>query len=184
MLQPNQPKYSTFGADASATHPRPAASLLSKTFFSWCIPLVCEQRQLNVEDVWPLEDYIKAETNTKALSASFQLRRSVFWSGVGGEYLANGLVNLFIRLLDLVGPLVLQKIVESTSDLTPAYYWLGLLLVAKVMRSILWSHLVVHGDTLGIRVLSGFKGIILQKLLSKASNTKSDIADLSNVSQF
>ncbi|CAK4545670.1 unnamed protein product [Aphanomyces euteiches] len=123
MLRSNQPKYSTFAAATKKVHPRQEASFLSRVFLSWCLPLVREQRQLNIDDVWSLENINTAETNTKALSASFKRSQSVFWSG-----------------MDVYGYLY---------------------------------------------VLSGFvgalKGMLFQKLLSKASYAKSDIPVLANV---
>ncbi|KAH9149651.1 hypothetical protein AeRB84_007348, partial [Aphanomyces euteiches] len=85
------------------------------------------------------------------------------------------------RLLDLVGPVVLQNLVDSTGDMDQMYYWLGALLVAKFTRVIVWSHCIALGDTLGIRIISGLKGIVFQKLLCKASYTTDDIPDLANV---
>ncbi|CAK4082168.1 unnamed protein product [Aphanomyces euteiches] len=184
MLRSAQPKYSTFDGDASIVHPRQQASLLSKVFFSWCIPLVQEQRQLNIDDVWPLEDVNKSDTNTQALTEAFKRTQSVFWSGIdvyGVLYAAIGFMSLLARLLDLVGPIVLQKVVESTSDANQMYFWLGALLIAKVTRAIVWSHCIVLDDTLGIRFASGLKGMLFRKLLSKASHSNSDIPDLANV---
>ncbi|CAK4663379.1 unnamed protein product [Aphanomyces euteiches] len=184
MLRSAQPKYSTFDGDASIVHPRQQASLLSKVFFSWCIPLVQEQRQLNIDDVWPLEDVNKSDTNTQALTEAFKRTQSVFWSGIdvyGVLYAAIGFMSLLARLLDLVGPIELQKVVESTSDANQMYFWLGALLIAKVTRAIVWSHCIVLDDTLGIRFASGLKGMLFRKLLSKASHSNSDIPDLANV---
>ncbi|KAH9180101.1 hypothetical protein AeNC1_017255, partial [Aphanomyces euteiches] len=184
MLRSNQPKYSTFDAATKKVHPRQEASFLSRVFLSWCLPLVREQRQLNIDDVWSLENINTAETNTKALSASFKRSQSVFWSGMdvyGYLYVLSGFMALCTRLLELVGPIVLQKVVESTSDANQMIFWLGTLLVAKVSRALLWSHMVVLEDTVGIRFVGALKGIMFQKLLSKASYAKSDIPVLANV---
>ncbi|CAK4782799.1 unnamed protein product [Aphanomyces euteiches] len=184
MLRSNQPKYSTFAAATKKVHPRQEASFLSRVFLSWCLPLVREQRQLNIDDVWSLENINTAETNTKALSASFKRSQSVFWSGMdvyGYLYVLSGFMALCTRLLELVGPIVLQKVVESTSDANQMIFWLGTLLVAKVSRALLWSHMVVLEDTVGIRFVGALKGMLFQKLLSKASYAKSDIPVLANV---
>ncbi|CAK4154079.1 unnamed protein product [Aphanomyces euteiches] len=183
MLRSNQAKYSTFGAASEAVHPRDEASWFSRVFLTWCVPLVRIQRQLNIDDIWALKDINKVETNYKILAASFERTNSVFRAGMdayGGAYLFTGLMGFLVRILDLVGPIVLQKVVDSTGDLNQMYIWLGGLLLAKVMRAIIWSHYVLYQETLGVRFMGGLKGLLFQKLLSKASYEQKDVPDLAN----
>ncbi|KAF0692848.1 hypothetical protein As57867_016063, partial [Aphanomyces stellatus] len=187
MLRSNTPKYSTFGT-SSAPHPRQNAGFFAKLFFTYCTPLVQQEHQLNMQDIWRLEDVNTAETNTKLMVEGFKRTKSVFWAGMhsfGGLFLFTGLLNLAIRLLELVGPIVLQQVVGATSggDPTQLYYWLGLLLIAKLTRAITWCHCILLENELSIRFVGGLKGLLFQKVLTQATNaTKDDdLPDLANV---
>ncbi|KAF0711665.1 hypothetical protein As57867_005136, partial [Aphanomyces stellatus] len=188
MLRSTQPKYATFGAAAPAPHPRKTASFVAHVFLTWCLPLVEQSRQLNTDDVWPLEDANTAEANTKLMTEAFQRTQSVFWAGLhsfGCLFALAGLLGLFLRLLELVAPIVLQQVVGATSDgnSTQLYYWLGALFVAKVTRAIMWCHCVLLENQLGIRLVSGLKCLLFQKVLTQAARTNKDgeLPDLANV---
>ncbi|RQM23855.1 hypothetical protein B5M09_012287, partial [Aphanomyces astaci] len=202
MLSSNQPKYSTFGGAASIVHPREAASWFSQVFLTWCTPLVHLQYALNIEDIWQLEAANTAESNTKRFLTAFGRSKSVFraCANVYGAWFAvAGVLGLVLRLLELVGPIVLQKIVGATNDRASShlYYWLAVLLVSKVARAILWSHMVMLEDILGIqyvhihpflgriscvcRFVGGLKGALFQRLVSKASVQPGEVPDLANV---
>ncbi|RLO06771.1 hypothetical protein DYB28_014473, partial [Aphanomyces astaci] len=202
MLSSNQPKYSTFGGAASTVHPREAASWFSQVFLTWCTPLVHLQHALNIEDIWQLEAANTAESNTKRFLTAFGRSKSVFraCANVYGAWFAvAGVLGLVLRLLELVGPIVLQKIVGATNDRASShlYYWLAVLLVSKVARAILWSHMVMLEDILGIqyvhihpflgriscvcRFVGGLKGALFQRLVSKASVQPGEVPDLANV---
>ncbi|CAK4111648.1 unnamed protein product [Aphanomyces euteiches] len=180
MLRSNQPKYSTFAAATKKVHPRQEASFLSRVFLSWCLPLVREQRQLNIDDVWSLENINTAETNTKALSASFKRSQSVFWSGMdvyGYLYVLSGFMALCTRLLELVGPIVLQKLQKSVEPFC-GVTWLCLKTPSASGTPL--NKLIMLITFLG-RFVGALKGMLFQKLLSKASYAKSDIPVLANV---
>ncbi|RHY22516.1 hypothetical protein DYB32_009480 [Aphanomyces invadans] len=186
MLKASKPTYATFGATTPAVHPRRAASWFSQIFLTWCTPLVHLEHVLNIDDIWLLEDVNTAETNTKRFRAAFERSKSVVRACVdvyGAWFALAGLLGLLLRLLDLVGPIVLQKIVESTGggDTTVIYRWLALLLAAKVSRSILWSHMVMLEDVLGIRFVGALKGALFQRLVSKATVQPEEVPDLANV---
>ncbi|CAK4194052.1 unnamed protein product [Aphanomyces euteiches] len=65
--------------------------------------------------------------------------------------------------------------------MTQLYYWLALLLVSKVVRAIVWCHATLLQQSLGFRFASGLKGVLFQKVLSKASYTQANVPDLANV---
>ncbi|KAF0740808.1 hypothetical protein Ae201684_003849 [Aphanomyces euteiches] len=73
-----------------------------------------------------------------------------------------------MRLLELVGPLVLQKIVDNSSEI-PLYYWLTILVLSKLARAFLWAHTCLQEQVLGMRFVGCLKGVLFQKLLAKAS---------------
>ncbi|KAH9113161.1 hypothetical protein AeMF1_012600 [Aphanomyces euteiches] len=184
MRSSDDPKHLTLGRQTTETHPRQAASFISQIFFTWCLPLVRLQRQLDMNDVWPLEATNKAETNTAAFAAAFERSQSVVWAGLstfGGLYILLGFLSLNLRFLDLVGPIVLQRVVDSSEEMTQLYYWLALLLVSKVVRAIVWCHATLLQQSLGFRFASGLKGVLFQKVLSKASYTQANVPDLANV---
>ncbi|KAH9084493.1 hypothetical protein Ae201684P_001735 [Aphanomyces euteiches] len=161
MRSSDDPKHLTLGRQTAETHPRQAASFISQIFFTWCLPLVRLQRQLDVNDVWPLEATNKAETNTAAFAAAFERSQSVVWAGLstfGGLYILSGFLSLNLRFLDLVGPIVLQRV--SFERL------FGVML-----------HYCNRASAFG----TGLKGVLFQKVLSKASYTQANVPDLANV---
>ncbi|CAK4530088.1 unnamed protein product [Aphanomyces euteiches] len=176
--------YSTFDTGPlQQSHPRKTASLVSKLFLSWSNHLVFLQRQLNLEDVWPLEDDNTTAANTKTFALAYGRTNSIFWAGVqvfGRMYLWTGVLGLVMRLLELVGPLVLQKIVDNSSEI-PLYYWLTILVLSKLARAFLWAHTCLQEQVLGMRFVGGQKGVLFQKLLAKASVQPTDAPDLVNV---
>ncbi|CAK4461646.1 unnamed protein product [Aphanomyces euteiches] len=176
--------YSTFDTGPlQQSHPRKTSSLVSKLFLSWSNHLVFLQRQLNLEDVWPLEDDNTTAANTKTFALAYGRTNSIFWAGVqvfGRMYLWTGVLGLVMRLLELVGPLVLQKIVDNSSEI-PLYYWLTILVLSKLARAFLWAHTCLQEQVLGMRFVGGLKGVLFQKLLAKASVQPTDAPDLVNV---
>ncbi|KAF0711676.1 hypothetical protein As57867_005130, partial [Aphanomyces stellatus] len=192
--------YATFAAP-SMQHPRAAASTLARLCLTWCLPLVRQKSQLNVQDIWHLEDINTATTNTKLMTAAFDRTHSVFWAGLhvySGSFFLSGVLNLLVRLLDLAGPVVLQNVVAASGDSTETlYYWLAALLLAKTARAMLWSQAALLDHTLSIRFVAGLKGMLFGKMLKVATNPSSsgrtnddeddddgdddDTVDLSNV---
>ncbi|KAF0713959.1 hypothetical protein As57867_004123, partial [Aphanomyces stellatus] len=186
MLRSTQPKYATFEAPLSTPHPRQTASLFSQTFLTWCLPLVRQSQQINIQDTWPLEDVNTAETNTHLLADTFQRTHSIFWAAMhafGRPFFLVGFLTLLLELLQLAGPIVLQKVIADVSgDATSLYYWLGALLVAKLLGVILWCHSNMLEMSLTIRFVGGLKGLLFQKLLSQASHSDDgDVPDLANI---
>ncbi|KAF0712980.1 hypothetical protein As57867_004561, partial [Aphanomyces stellatus] len=186
MLRLNKlPKYSTFGVDATP-HPRQTAGFFAKLFFTYCKPLLQQDRQLNANDIWNLEDVNTAEINTKLMAEGFECSKSVFWAGMhsfGDLFLLTGVLNLGFRLLDLVSPIVLQQVVGATAggDSSRLYYWLGVLFVAKIARVITWCHCELLENELSLRFVGGLKGLLFKKVLTHATTTAHGAPDLSNV---
>ncbi|KAF0684828.1 hypothetical protein As57867_023152, partial [Aphanomyces stellatus] len=185
MLRSNTPKYSTFGATA-APHPRKTAGFFATLFFTYCKPIVEQEHQLNIEDIWHLEDINTAELNTKLMVDGFERSKSVFWAGIysfGGPFLLTGFLNLGFRLMELVGPIVLQQVVGATTggDPTQLYYWLGVLLVSKIARALMWCHCILLENELSIRFVGGLKGLLFKKVLTQATNADGELPDLANV---
>ncbi|KAG9415927.1 hypothetical protein AC1031_000313 [Aphanomyces cochlioides] len=175
--------YSTFDTGPVQSHPRKRASLISKLFLSWSNHLVFLQRQLNLEDVWPLEDDNTTAANTKTFALAYGRTNSVFWAGVqvfSRMYMWTGVLGLVMRLLELVGPLVLQKIVDNSSEI-PLYYWLTILVLSKLARAFIWAHTCLQEQVLGMRFVGGLKGVLFKKLLAKASVQPTDAPNLVNV---
>ncbi|KAF0689246.1 hypothetical protein As57867_019223, partial [Aphanomyces stellatus] len=187
MLHPsNQLKYATFDSHATP-HPRKSASLFSQAVVAWCLPLVRQTQQINIEDIWPLEDINTAETNTELVLNAFESTQSVFWASIrvfGRPFLLMGLLNLFAVMLQLAGPVVLQKVIQDVSgDSSHLFYWLGALLAAKVIGAVLLCAAQMLEATLTIRVVGGLKGLLFRKLLSQASHSDDDgdDPDLANI---
>ncbi|RHY67065.1 hypothetical protein DYB30_006592 [Aphanomyces astaci] len=177
-------KYATFGLRVLQRHPAVSASLFSKLFLSWCMPLVRRTHQLQMEDIWSLQDINTCEFNTDRFAAEFDKNHSVVWSALrvyGNSFAVTGIWTASTRLLELVGPMVLGQVVASTGDMTHLYQWLFILLVAKLSKAFLASHTILLEETMGIRFVGALKGLLFRKLLSKGTNCRPDgVVELAN----
>ncbi|RQM12030.1 hypothetical protein B5M09_013054, partial [Aphanomyces astaci] len=177
-------KYATFGLRVLQRHPAVSASLFSKLFLSWCMPLVRRTHQLQMDDIWSLQDINTCEFNTDRFAAEFDKNHSVVWSALrvyGNSFAVTGIWTASTRLLELVGPMVLGQVVASTGDMTHLYQWLFILLVAKLSKAFLASHTILLEETMGIRFVGALKGLLFRKLLSKGTNCRPDgVVELAN----
>ncbi|ETV97722.1 hypothetical protein H310_09095 [Aphanomyces invadans] len=176
-------KYATFGLRVLQRHPAVSASMVSKLFLSWCMPLVRRTHQLQMDDIWSLEDVNTCEFNTDRFAAVFDKTHSVVWSALqvyGDSFAVTGIWTASTRLLELVGPMVLGQVVASTGDMAHLYQWLVVLLGAKLAKAFLASHTILVEETIGIRFVGALKGLLFRKLLSKGNHRAPGVVELAN----
>ncbi|KAG9415932.1 hypothetical protein AC1031_000318 [Aphanomyces cochlioides] len=100
----------------------------------------------------------------------------------GGMYFAIGAMNFIAWFVELMGPIVLQKVIESSGDEKNLFLWLLALLLAKVAKAILFSNSCVMEQTLGIRFVGALKGLVFKKLVSRSTHRdRSADPDMVNV---
>ncbi|KAH9182625.1 hypothetical protein AeNC1_015399, partial [Aphanomyces euteiches] len=177
--------FGTFSQEVWPAHPLLGASFLSRVLLTWCSPLLNHPHQLNEDDIWDLEALDKVKGNVGKLGDAFARTKSIFWAGMqvyGGMYFVIGAMNLTAWFVKLMGPIVLQKVIESSGDDTNLFLWLLALLFAKVAKGILFSNACVLEQTLCIRFVGALKGLVFKKLLSRSTHRdRSADIDMVNV---
>ncbi|XP_025884380.1 ABC transporter C family member 12 isoform X3 [Solanum lycopersicum] len=127
--------------------PERYACILSRISFGWITPLLRQgyNRPITEKDVWKLDSWDKTET----LSARFQRcwteesRRKKPWllralnCSLGGRFWYGGLFKVGSDLCQFVGPLLLNRLLESFGVLCEAQYFQNVMRVGFRMRSTL-----------------------------------------------
>ncbi|XP_049372840.1 ABC transporter C family member 12-like isoform X2 [Solanum verrucosum] len=127
--------------------PERYASILSRISFGWITPLLRQgyNRPITEKDVWKLDSWDKTET----LSARFQRcwteesQRKKPWllralnCSLGGRFWYGGLFKVGSDLCQFVGPLLLNRLLESFGVLCEAQYFQNVMRVGFRMRSTL-----------------------------------------------
>jgi len=170
-----------------ATFPRArlgksSANCLSQLFFWWCVPLISagNQRQLDLEDIWPLQNQVKSKYATMVLQRSYIKTGSIaqaFLVEYGWIYLLTALGGFVSQLLPLLGPVVLNQIVSTASNVeidgNIICKWLVVLLISKIVRPLCWGHSIYMHNVIGIQYAAGIKGLLFQKSMKLSSHSKS-----------
>ncbi|KDO16133.1 hypothetical protein SPRG_18332, partial [Saprolegnia parasitica CBS 223.65] len=146
-------KYATFDTPPAA-HPTKSANFVSRAFFAWALPLIRTPRQLNLDDVWHLTPETTCAANSAPLAAAYAESPSVvkaFLRVYGGSYFLMALLGLLLRLLELVGPIVLNKVVGAVDAPSTLYQWVGLLCLSMTSHAFLLAHCVVLEETTLVR---------------------------------
>ncbi|KDO26479.1 hypothetical protein SPRG_08282 [Saprolegnia parasitica CBS 223.65] len=175
-------KYATFDTPPAA-HPTKSANFVSRAFFAWALPLIRTPRQLNLDDVWHLTPETTCAANSAPLAAAYAESPSVvkaFLRVYGGSYFLMALLGLLLRLLELVGPIVLNKVVGAVDAPSTLYQWAGLLCLSMTSHAFLLAHCVVLEETTLVRFTLGLKGLLFQKL-QRRSLVTNDVPELANI---
>ncbi|CAK4386583.1 unnamed protein product [Aphanomyces euteiches] len=184
-MTPKGRTFGTFSQEVRPAHPLLGASFLSRVLLTWCSPLLNHRHQLNEDDIWDLEALDKVEGNVGKLGDAFARTKSIFWAGMqvyGGMYFVIGAMNLTAWFVELMRPIVLQKVIESSGDDKNLFLWLLALLFAKVAKGILFSNACVLEQTLCIRFVGALKGLVIKKPLSRSTHRdRSADIDMVNV---
>ncbi|EQC25884.1 hypothetical protein SDRG_16257 [Saprolegnia diclina VS20] len=176
-------KYATFGTPP-ATHPAASANAFSRAYFGWALPLIRTPRQLNLDDVWHLAPETTCATNSAPLAAAYAESSSVvkaFLRAYGGSYFLMALLDLLLRLLELVGPIVLNKVVGAVDAPSTLYHWVGLLCLSMTSHAFLLAHCAVLEETTLVRFTSGLKGLLFQKLQRRSLVANDNVPELANI---
>ncbi|OQR87460.1 ATP-binding Cassette (ABC) Superfamily [Achlya hypogyna] len=176
-------KYATFSHSPSA-HPQTSASAISRLFLSWALPVIRTKRRLDLDDTWELLPEHSCAANTASITTAYTASSSVvksFLRVYGGAYAWMGILGLIIRLLELVGPIVLNRVVSGAATPAQLYQWVGLLFLSMATRAFVYGHCVVLEETTSLRFSSGLKGLLFAKLLGKGAGPSEDVPELANV---
>ncbi|OQR91517.1 ATP-binding Cassette (ABC) Superfamily [Thraustotheca clavata] len=182
MLKTTKQSYNTF-EKLKGSIPLENANLLSKLLLSWVVPLVRRGRDIELKDVWDFQDVNTCSVNTHLFQKAYNDTKSVVWSFLkvyGIQYALMGFFGLILRLMELVAPIVLNKIVQGSDDQSTMYYWIGLLFISMSAHGFVMAHCFMLEDTTNLRFQSGLKGLLFNKLLSH-SLASQNAPELSNI---
>ncbi|RHZ18195.1 hypothetical protein DYB26_015721, partial [Aphanomyces astaci] len=181
----------------SLPHPTPSldnANVLSKAIFGWANALLRDgnQRQLDPDDMWPLQDSNKAATLTSnyvsvyATHGKSLLRTffAIYWV----KLIVIAVMQLFTVACDLYGPAyVLQKVVRAVQQPVFDPIATSLLVLSlygiQVVGAFVKAHMKFMNDVIGFQFGSILRSMLFQKALklnakSKKKKSAGDIANL------
>ncbi|ETW10488.1 hypothetical protein H310_00780 [Aphanomyces invadans] len=178
----------------SRWHPTVQAGWLSRTFFTWASPLLAlgNQRQLQPDDLWPLEPANQCHHVSSQFEPAFEkARRSILWTIVatyGWRFALAGLLQLGAVGGTLLGPWVLREIlaaVESPDefDAVAIGQRIVLLLVVKVVQAVITAHANLDNQVVAVRITSALQHLLFQKAIAldtkcRRDKTAGEIANL------
>ncbi|KDO34405.1 hypothetical protein SPRG_19137 [Saprolegnia parasitica CBS 223.65] len=175
------------------THPSAAASWASRAVYAWVQPLLSlgNDRQLQPDDIWPLEARLQCKTVSAAFEPAFRSTRSIaraVASVYGGRLLVIGLVQAITVGCTLYGPIVLQQIlvaVESgpAMDVTYVLGTIVALFLVRSLQALLTAHATYANQLVTVQLTSALQHLLFQKaLLLDASARKATTAgELANL---
>ncbi|KAF0695327.1 hypothetical protein As57867_013802, partial [Aphanomyces stellatus] len=168
---------------AHADHPLDHASLLSQLFYLWATPLLelGNDRQLDADDLWPLEPANQCRSVSQLFEPKFQQSRSVLWAIVatyGWRFCFVGLMQLGVVAGTLYGPVVLREILaaveENRFDLFDVMRWIVTLLVVKLVQAIVSAHASLDNQVIAVRITSALQHLLFQKALALDAKCRRD----------
>ncbi|TMW69000.1 hypothetical protein Poli38472_001156 [Pythium oligandrum] len=189
-------KYATFATDAplspSPRHPLSQAGLFSRVFLGWASPLLRlgNSKQLNADDVWSLQPAHQAGTIAKSFSSNLEASPSIlraFLRSFGGRVVLTGLAFLTATGATLVGPLVLNHVVNTLStetyDVSDLSKWIGGLLLTLVVQALADNYANFDTEVIAIQFTGALKNLIYHKTLklSAASRLQYSTGDITSL---
>ncbi|OQR92450.1 multidrug resistance-associated protein 1 [Thraustotheca clavata] len=183
--------YNTF-AKSPLGNPKDKASYFSRLFISWCDPILTlgNTKQLNLEDIWPLDANNSCALTCEELKANWTSSGSLlkaFLQCYGKIYIGIGFLLAFAYGCDLLGPLILNQVVLLVSaeqvDFQLIWIWLAVLFVSRVMKALIFGHVYKETQIIAIKFSAAIKSLIFQKSfrLCVESRLKKSTGDIVNL---
>ncbi|KAF0713272.1 hypothetical protein As57867_004420, partial [Aphanomyces stellatus] len=167
-------------AQSYSKHPLDTASIFSRMFYTWATPLVMlsNERQLDPSDVWPLQDAIKCESISHIFEPKYRKTKSIFRAGLsvfGFKALFIGILQLFVVLASLYGPMVLQQVVSavesSNADFRTLLVPIATLFAIKVAQAVITTQSKLFNEIIFFQFAAALQSLLFKKTL--ALNAKS-----------
>lgn len=192
-------------------HPLEGASLAAKALISWVSPVLAtgNRRQLDQDDVWALAPANLCAPAAARLAHGWMASGSFLGALVradGALYAAVGLLYAAALACDLLGPVVLNRVVALLADaadtssatietgdvptetvedgaIRPLVFWLGVLLATRVLKALLFAFVMAELQVVALRWASALKALVFQKALrlSAAARARHSAAELVNL---
>ncbi|CAI5707175.1 unnamed protein product [Peronospora farinosa] len=154
---------------------------------------VAVKRGLQQADVWELPSHSRSESGANALQRAWIASGSLLLAFVktqGLQYAGLGVLHAIAQYCDLLGPYVLfqgvtllqqqeEKGREGPDDMETRnrlVFWLGTLLISRLLRALLSTFVRVELQTLTLRLTAALQSLVVQKAL-RLSNFSTRQAD-------
>ncbi|TMW67963.1 hypothetical protein Poli38472_007635 [Pythium oligandrum] len=189
-------RYSTFTssprAEGAAPHPYTTAWWGSRLLLSWVSPLMSlgQQKQLDMDDVWPLQRRYQSEFASQQFTRDFETTRSIpkaFFKSFGWRFVLTG-VGFFVALLcTLVGPIVLNHVVSSLTSpsfsIEDVSVWVGLLFVSQVFQALVDQFSNFESELVAIEFVGCLKSLLYTKTmrLSAQARMEKSTGEITNI---
>ncbi|DBA00231.1 TPA: hypothetical protein N0F65_007875 [Lagenidium giganteum] len=175
-----------------AVHPVHSAWCWSKAFLSWVTPLMhqAHAKQLDMDDIWPLQRTHTAEHVTRRFRHDFEGHRSVpraFSQSFGCRFVFTGIAFLIAMLCNLFGPIVLDKVVSSLTSpsfsVETVVTWVLMLFGSQVVQALVDNYANFESELIAIQFIGALKTMIYEKTmrLSAQSRMEKSTGDITNL---
>lgn len=176
----------------AALHPQQRASWLSRLLLTWVDPMLRlgNRRQLAQGDVWELAPINQCEPAANMLHRNWISTGSLafaFLKSYGWRYVSIGAFLATAYGCDLFGPYVLFQVVDligqANLDTHALFFWLGALLVTRVLKALLFAYVYSETQVIALRFSSALKSIVFQKALRLSAEAKAvkNAGDIMNI---
>ncbi|OQS02506.1 ABC transporter-MRP [Thraustotheca clavata] len=188
------PKYNTFVKESirCEKHPIESAGWFKWLFFYWANSLLRtgNQRQLDPNDLWPLQTVNQCDTVNATFDPTFKRTRSLvktFFVIFGWRFFWIGCMQLLSVPCILYGPFVLKKLLDAVSseeafDTSIMIQYAVSLFGVQVFAALLSVHMDYLDKTIVVRLTSGIQHLLFQKALrlDAASRKLKSAGEISN----
>ncbi|CAK4076908.1 unnamed protein product [Aphanomyces euteiches] len=162
--------------DAERVHPLDQAGLVSKILYNWASPLLSlgNQRQLNPEDIWPLQLENQCKVVSAAFEPTFQRTRSLLrtiLTTYGWRFVIIGVLQVISVACTLYGPVVLKQILSALEGDTPfllkgVLQLIGTLFLANVAQAFISAHSTFQNQLITVKLTSALQHLLFHKSLA------------------
>ncbi|OQS04163.1 ATP-binding Cassette (ABC) Superfamily [Thraustotheca clavata] len=155
-------------------HPKSSANWISRAFYLWVSPLLSlgNQRQLNHEDLWPLEYEYQCRTVSRVFERDLRRNKSIFrtiFGLYGRRFGCIGCVQAVVVGCTLYAPFVLHRIVSAaeaaTYDMQHVLVVIFTLYLVKVVQALLTTHAAFETQLITLKITSALQHLLFQKAL-------------------
>eukprot|EP01119_Soliformovum_irregulare_P026270 TRINITY_DN9993_c3_g2_i1.p1 TRINITY_DN9993_c3_g2~~TRINITY_DN9993_c3_g2_i1.p1 ORF type:complete len:1457 (+),score=483.96 TRINITY_DN9993_c3_g2_i1:233-4372(+) len=177
-------------------NPEVTASIISKAIYSWLngILLLGYKRPLEDSDLYELPPNVMAQNVGRNLAEIWEFEKikakpslvKALAKAYGKEFFIAGVFKLMQDLLMLVGPILLQSIIQFITSIQPNY--MGFLYVALMFLASVGQSLSLHryfhmGFRVGMQAKTGVIALIYEKSfkLSNKAKQKSTVGEMVNL---
>ncbi|OQR89433.1 ATP-binding Cassette (ABC) Superfamily, partial [Thraustotheca clavata] len=174
-------------------HPIQTANWTSRLLYNWIEPLlgVANERQLEIDDLWPLQIQYQCKCISTIFEAAFKRKRSLVFAIIqvyGIHFAFVGLVQSITVLCTLYGPVVLEIILQAVEKGSQMDFYCALraivsLFIVRAIQALLTTHSTFENQLLTMQVTSALQHLLFKKTLAldAAARREKTAGEISNM---